>query len=115
MKKDNDYILLPRQQVARFLKDYVVANYAMQMFTYLAEQKRLEIHMDTDEICKLLGITREKLESYRRRGAIKHFTLGGVRVYSAFDIAKVAELIHRPKRFRQLLKLPGVQVPESKK
>ncbi len=75
MKTDNDHILLPRKSVAKFLKDYVVANYAMQMFTYLAEKKRLEIHLDTDEICKLLDITRGQLEACRRKGEIKRLSM----------------------------------------
>lgn len=114
MKNNDDYVLLPRKQVARFLKDYCVANYAMQMFTYLAEQKNLEIHMDTDEICALLDISRDKLEYHRRVGDIKNFSLGGVRFYSAFDIARIAELIHRPRRFRRLIAMQGY-IPEKDK
>jgi hypothetical protein len=114
MKNNDDYILIPRQQVARFLRDYVIANYAMQMFSYLATEKQLEIHINTDEICSLLNITREKLEVFRRKGEIKSFTLGGVRFYSAFDIAKVAEVINRPKRFRLLSRLPSVRLSEDK-
>jgi DNA polymerase III sliding clamp (beta) subunit (PCNA family) len=106
MERNNDNILVPRKAVARFLKDYIVANNAMQMFSYLASRKRLEIHLDTNEICKLLDIKRGQLESLRRKGEIKNFTLGGVRFYSAFDVARAAELIHRPRRFRDLAQIP---------
>jgi hypothetical protein len=106
MKTGNDYIPVPRKYVARFIKDYFVANYAMQMFTHLATQKRLEIHLDTDEVCSLLDISREQLEAAHRRGEIKSFKLGGVRFYSAFDMARIAELIHRPRRFRLLSQIP---------
>lgn len=114
MKQDDDYILIPRRQAARFIKDYCIANYAMQMFTYLATQKNLEIHMDTDEICNLLGITRDKLAYQVRIGNIRNFTLGGVTFFSAFDVARVAEIIHRPRRLRKLIAMPGYRPAEDK-
>jgi hypothetical protein len=114
-KTNDDYILLPRKYVAQLIKDLVVGNNAMLMFSYLASKKRLEIQMDTDEICKLLDIKRSQLEASRRKGDIKSFTLGGVRFYSAFDVARVAELIHRPRRLGELAKIPAAQPPESRR
>jgi hypothetical protein len=113
--KDNDYILVPRRYVAQLIKDLVVGNNAMLMFSYLASKKRLEIQMDTDEICKLLDIRHSQLESARRKGDIKSFKLGGVRFYSAFDVARLAELIHRPRRLGELAKIPTAAPPESKR
>lgn len=110
-KKANDYILLPRKSVEELIRNYVVANNAVLMFSYLAEKKRLEIHMDTDEMCRLLDIKRSQLESAGRRGGIKSFNLGGVRFYDAFDVAVVAERIHRPKRLRAIAKLPSASAP----
>lgn len=105
MKNSKDMILVPRKFVARFLKDYVVANYAIQMFTHLVGSRKFEIHMDTDEICSVLKITRQQLEAAWRKGEIKSFRFGGLRFFSAFDVAKIAELIHRPKRFRKLMQI----------
>lgn len=108
----DDYILVKRKDAAKFLKDFCCANYAMQLFTHLAEIRKLEIHMDTDECCKLLGITRLELERYRNKHKVKTFLIGGYRVYSAYDIVILAERIHRNDRFRNLLNLPGYLVEE---
>ena len=112
-RTENDLILMPRKSVEKLVKDLAVANNAMLMFSWLAEKKRLEIHMDTDEICDLLDITRPQLESLRRRGDIKSFTLGGVRCFSAFDLARAAEIIHRPRRLAELAKIPSAPPPQD--
>jgi hypothetical protein len=114
MENRDDFIMVRRKDAAKFIKDFCVANYATQLFTYLAQIKKLEIHMDTDEVCEMLDITRPQLDRFSRKGLIKSFVLGNVRFYSAYDIVELAERVHRPARMRMLNKIPGIAPDDDK-
>ena len=102
MHDKKDYIAISRADLAALIKNYCIANYSVMLFAQLAEIRKLEIHLSTDDVCSLLDVTRLELEQFRTQGRIKTFDLGGVRFYSAFDMARMAERKHRPERMRIL-------------
>lgn len=102
MEKKKQFILIPRENLERMIRNYCIASYSVLMFAQLAELKKLEIHLSTDDVCEILDLTRIEIEQFRNKDRLKSFEIGGIRVYSAYDIARIAELKHRKTRSKLL-------------
>ncbi len=113
MIRNEDYIAVPRSAAVKLIKDYQLANYSMQLFVYLFEKCNIDTVLSVPDVCEALGLSQEQFESSLQREMIKPFVSLPKRVYTLFDMAKLAARLHGHAQTRVVMRLPALdKVPE---
>lgn len=111
---NQDYIAVPRPVAAKMIKDFCMANFSMQVFAYMLESRNIETALTVAEVCAVLNLRPQKLDSCRKKRWIKGILTEKGWVYSAYEVVRLAERLQRYARHRQLARIPALEdLPES--
>ena len=104
-----EYVLVERETIVQLIKKNFRAMYMILILEYVAQQKKAFITLSANEVCELLHIKSTQLEECRKRKWIKSVRLTDQTfLYSAYDVALLAEKIRRRKILRTIAKIPTV-------
>ena len=104
--KMDDFILVRRKDVADAIKKQCLAHYRILFLTFVVSAKKIELTITTKDVCEILQIDFETFERLRGRLKITNERYGDLRLYDMADMIRLAELLTRDKRHRQLCLVP---------
>lgn len=105
-KKPTDYVLVKRSVVADTIKKQIVSAYTIQFMSFILYARNINLTLTTLDVCDILKLNRKTFERYRKRSNVRYTMYGDQKMYSLFDMVKVAEAMTRSKRNRQINSIP---------
>lgn len=106
MDNQEEYVLIKRNSLLRLLKTNCSLSYAVLLLEYLCRVKETDAKLPAGEICRLMDITPRQLSESCRLNRIDKRQVGDTVYYSAFDIMKLTEYLHRRKILKRLYCIP---------
>lgn len=105
-KKPTDYILVKRSVMAEAIKKQTVAAYTIQFMSFILYARNVNLTLTTFDVCDILQINRKTFERYLKKSNVRYTMFGDKKMYSLYDMVKVAEAMTRSRRNRQINMIP---------
>ena len=74
----------------------------MSILTYAHTVKKVQLTFTLEEICELLQMTREEVETQRQKGYIRFSVQNGITVYEITDILRLKNMQEMGKIYRKI-------------
>ena len=74
----------------------------LSILTYAHTVKEVQLTFTLEEICELLQMTREEVETQRQRGYIRFSVQNGMTVYEITDILRLKNMLEMGRIYRKI-------------
>ena len=96
MENQSKYIMIERNKFAALVKAH------RKCLTYAHTVKEVQLTFTLEEICELLQMTREEVETQRQKGYIRFSVQNGITVYEITDILRLKNMLEMGKIYRKI-------------
>ena len=93
MENQSKYIMIERNKFAALVKAHRKCLQILSILTYAYTVKEVQLTFTLEEICELLQMTREEVETQRQKGYIRFSVQNGITVYEITDILRLKNTI----------------------
>lgn len=102
MENQSKYIMIERNKFAALVKAHRKCLQILSILTYAHTVKEVRLTFTLEEICELLQMTREEVETQRQRGYIRFSVQNGITVYEITDILRLKNMLEMGKIYRKI-------------
>jgi len=95
MENQSKYIMIERNKFAALVKAHRKCLQILSILTYAHTVKEVQLTFTLEEICELLQMTREEVETQRQKG-------NGITVYEITDILRLKNMLEMGKIYRKI-------------
>ena len=93
MENQSKYIMIERNKFAALVKAHRKCLQILSILTYAHTVKEVQLTFTLEEICELLQMTREEVETQRQKG---------ITVYEITDILRLKNMLEMGKIYRKI-------------
>ena len=97
MENQSKYIMIERNKFAALVKAHRKCLQILSILTYAHTVKEVQLTFTLEEICELLQMTREEVETQRQKGYIRFSVQNGITVYEITDILRLKNMLEMGK------------------
>ena len=101
MENQSKYIMIERNKFAALVKAHHGMAQILSILTYAHTVKEVQLTFTLEEICELLQMTREEVETQRQKGYIRFSVQNGITVYEITDILRLKNMLEMGKIYRK--------------
>ena len=102
MENQSKYIMIERNKFAALVKAHRKCLQMLSILTYAHTVKEAQLTFTLEEICELLQMTREEVETQRQRGYIRFSVQNGMTVYEITDILRLKNMLEMGKIYHKI-------------
>ena len=102
MENQSKYIMIERNKFAALVKAHRKCLQILSILTYAYTVKEVQLTFTLEEICELLQMTREEVETQRQKGYIRFSVQNGITVYEITDILRLKNMLEMGKIYRKI-------------
>ena len=92
--------MIERNKFAALVKAHRKCLQILSILTYTV--KEVQLTFTLEEICELLQMTREEVETQRQKGYIRFSVQNGITVYEITDILRLKNMLEMGKIYRKI-------------
>ncbi len=108
MSETRKYKMIEEEALDEMIRTICMQSFSITLLTYICKRSGLQTSLTIPEACSVLELTPRQLKDARIRCQVRVLKMGGVFLYSAYDLCTIAAQLHRKKIIGQLKNVPTI-------
>ena len=102
MENQSKVIVIERNKFAALVKSHRKCLQMLNIQTYIYTVKEVSLTLTLQEICEVLHMTPEEVETQRQKGYIRFTTQKGMTVYEITDLLRLENMLEMGSIYRKI-------------